>query len=122
MFAHLSFLWEGVSHCKNTAETLPSTAAERNDAHRTFLAPDWSTAAVTGLGCSVAGPRLGSVSAVSAPASAHGHKKNTMLTRSSAAAPTTAYATTAAVAAAASVAYDASRGAEAKEARGSGYS
>ena len=57
-----------------------------------------------------------------APASARReHKKKTMLTRSSAAAPTAAYAAAAAVAAAASVAPAVSRGAEAKEARGSWY-
>ena len=51
-----------------TARTLPkhcrTTAVERNDARWTCLAPDWSTAAVLGLGCSVGDPCLGSVSAV----------------------------------------------------------
>ena len=41
-------------------ETLPNAAVER-DAHRQIRAPEWSTAAVTRLGCSVGGPCLGSV-------------------------------------------------------------
>ena len=49
-------------HCR----TVPNTAVERNEAHWTCMAHDWSTAAVTGLGCSVGGPCVGSVRAAEA--------------------------------------------------------